>query len=190
MRVPASANRWTAADLDHLAEKGLRYEVLNGQLVVNAAPKPIHQRFVLELGERLKKALPEGLHMLPGVGVLIGDDEPIPDLLVCAGPILWDARGVPAGQVKLVVEIVSRSTAAMDRRIKPDLCAAGEIPNLWRIETNRFKGQLSGEELPILFAYALTEEGEYEQVARCPAGRVATLNSPFGITLDPADLLP
>ncbi|MFE3023754.1 Uma2 family endonuclease [Nocardia tengchongensis] len=91
MRVPASADRWTAADLDHLPENGLRYEVLNGQLVVNAAPKPIHQRFVLELGERLKKALPEGLHMLPGVGVLIGDDEPIPDRLVCAGPILWDA---------------------------------------------------------------------------------------------------
>ncbi|MFE4462634.1 Uma2 family endonuclease, partial [Nocardia tengchongensis] len=189
MHVPAS-DRWTAADLDHLPENGLRYEVLNGQLVVNAAPKPIHQRFVLELGERLNKALPEGLHMLPGVGVLIGDDEPIPDLLVCAGPILWDARGVPAGQVKLVVEIVSRSTAAMDRRIKPDLYGEGGIPNYWRLDTSRFKGQLPGEELPVLFAYALTEEGEYEQVARCPAGRMAKLNLPFDLTLDPADLLP
>ncbi|MFF0610003.1 hypothetical protein ACFYUD_15175 [Nocardia tengchongensis] len=93
---------------------------------------------VLELGERLKKALPEGLHMLPGVGVLIGDDEP------------------------------------------------SGIPNYWRLETSRFKGQLPGEELPVLFAYALTGEGEFEQVGRCPAGRVAKLTLP----LDPADLLP
>ncbi|APA95518.1 hypothetical protein NS506_01447 [Nocardia seriolae] len=189
MHVPAS-DRWTAADLDHLPENGLRYEVLNGQLVVNAAPKPIHQRFVSELGRILEHALPDGLYMIPGVGVLIGDDEPIPDLLVCTGPIPWDERGIPVDRVRLVVEVVSRSTAAMDRRVKPDLYADGGIPNFWRIETSRFKGQLSGENLPVLFAYGLAESGEYEQVARCPAGRAAALNLPFDIAFDPGSLLP
>ena len=36
MFMPVS-DRWTAADLDHLPENGIRYEVLNGQLVVNPA---------------------------------------------------------------------------------------------------------------------------------------------------------
>ncbi|MGW4121124.1 Uma2 family endonuclease [Nocardia sp. NPDC004711] len=189
MHVPAS-DRWTAADLDHLPENGLRYEVVYGQLVVNAAPKPIHQLMVSQLGRILDSALPDGLFMIPGVGVLIGDDEPIPDLLVCAGPVPWDERGIPAAQVALAVEVVSRSTAAMDRRMKPDLYADGGIPNFWRIETNRFKGQLSSEELPVLFAYALTDSGEYELVARCPAGRIAALNLPFDIAFDPASLRP
>ncbi|MFE3798362.1 Uma2 family endonuclease [Nocardia tengchongensis] len=190
MRVPASANRWTAADLDHLPENGLRYEVLNGQLIVNAVPTPIHQLLVMRLGSILEIAVPEGYFVLPGVGVLIGEDEPIPDLVVGIGNIPLDAHGIPAAQIQLAVEVVSRSTAAMDRRIKPDLYAEGGIPNYWWLETSRFKGQLPGEELPVLVADALTEEGEYEQIARCPAGRVATLNLPFDITLDPADLLP
>ncbi len=44
MAMPSpGSDRWTAADLDHLPDDGLRYEVLNGQLVVNAAPKPRQQ---------------------------------------------------------------------------------------------------------------------------------------------------
>lgn len=38
MATPAPGlDRWTAADLDHMPENGLRYEALNGQLVVNPA---------------------------------------------------------------------------------------------------------------------------------------------------------
>ncbi|MGW4247871.1 Uma2 family endonuclease [Nocardia sp. NPDC004722] len=189
MHMPTS-DRWTAADLDHLPENGLRYEILNGQLVVSAAPKPIHQRLVSNLGRVLEDALPDGLFMIPGVGVLIGEDEPIPDLLVCAGPIPWDDRGIPASQVRLVVEVVSRSTAAMDRRIKPDLYAEGGIPSFWRLETNRFKGQLADESLPVLFAYALGEAGEYELVRRAGAETKITLHSPFEVNIDLATVLP
>ncbi|MEU2252701.1 hypothetical protein [Nocardia xishanensis] len=49
MPVPGS-DHWTAADLDHMPEDGLRYEVLNGLLVVNAAPKPRHQWLIKWLG--------------------------------------------------------------------------------------------------------------------------------------------
>ncbi|GAB0108500.1 Uma2 family endonuclease [Nocardia sp. JMUB6875] len=189
MHVPAS-DRWTAADLDHLPENGLRYEVLNGQLIVNAAPKPIHQRFVQVLGRILELAMPDGDSMMLGVGVLIGDDEPIPDITVCTGPVGWDDRGIPATQVKLVVEVVSRSTAVMDRRVKPELYADAGIPNYWRIETSRFKGQLPTEELPVIFAYTLGNDGEYKEIHRCAAGKEANLTTPFDVTLDPATLLP
>ncbi|UFT00126.1 Uma2 family endonuclease [Nocardia huaxiensis] len=189
MQPPAS-DRWTAADLDHLPENGLRFEVLNGQLVVNAAPKPLHQWIVSRLGRALEDALPSGSALLPGVGVLIGDDEPVPDLLVATGPIPWDDRGIPADQVQLLVEVVSKSTTFPDRMTKPVMYAEAGIRNYWRIEPSRFKGQLPGESLPVLFAYVLSDAGECELVQRVPAGVQAELGSPFEFTIDPASLVP
>lgn len=189
MHVPAS-DRWTAVDLDHLPENGLRYEVLNGQLVVNAAPKPIHQWMVRELVRVLELAVPEGHFVMLGVGVLIGEDEPIPDLMVCTGPIPWDGRGIPAEQVKLVVEVVSRSKAVTDRLVKHGLYAEGGIPNYWRIETRRFKRQLPEETLPVIFGHVLADNGEYEGLYRISAGHAVTIRHPFELTIDPAILMP
>ncbi|WP_405134631.1 Uma2 family endonuclease [Nocardia sp. NBC_01388] len=189
MHVPES-DRWIATDLDHLPENGLRYEVLNGQLIVNAAPKPIHQWVVTELRDAIKPALPPGAFALLGVGVLIGDDEPIPDLMIAADPIPWTDRGIAADQVMLAVEVVSRSTTLTDRMVKPVLYADARIPNYWRIETNRFKGQLPGESLPVLFAFVLDDDGEYQLAHRAPAGEIVTLHSPFEFTVDPGTLLP
>ncbi|MGX1805737.1 Uma2 family endonuclease [Nocardia sp. NPDC055321] len=189
MHVPDS-DRWTAADLDHLPENGLRYEVLNGLLVVNAAPKPLHQWLISELRDALKPALPKGYFALPGVGVLAGDGEPIPDLVVGVEPIPWTDRGLPADQVRLVVEVVSPSTTLQDRLAKPVIYAEAGIPNYWRFEVNRFKGQLPGEVLPVLFAYVLGDGDEYVLAHRISGGRGQTLSSPFEFTLDPATLLP
>lgn len=189
MPVPRS-DRWTAEDLDHMPEDGLRYEVLNGQLVVNAAPKPRHQWLIQWLVRALVDVVPPGYVVLEGVGVLIGDDEPIPDVMVATGPIDWDARGVPAEQVKLVVEVVSRSTTLQDRMVKPVLYAAAGIPNYWRVEINPFKGQLREEMLPVLFAHALGADDTYERTHRVAAGDTVTLRSPFEFTVDPASLMP
>ncbi|WP_433628378.1 Uma2 family endonuclease [Nocardia sp. CA-120079] len=191
MAMPAPrSDHWTAADLDHIPEDGLRYEVLNGQLVVNAAPKPRHQWLIKWLTRALDDVLPPGYVVLEGVGVLIGDDEPIPDLMVAVGPIDWDNRGVPAEQVELVVEVVSKSTTMQDRMVKPVLYAAAKIPNYWRVEINPFKGQLADEKLPVLFAHALGSEDAYERTHRVAAGDTATLRSPFEFTVDPASLMP
>ncbi len=73
--------------------------------------------------------------------------------------------------------------------VKPILYAQAGIPNYWRIEINSFKGRLPGEELPVLFAYALGESGEYELVRRAAAGAEVTLRAPFEFTVDPATLL-
>lgn len=189
MPVPRS-DRWTAEDLDHMPEDGLRYEVLNGQLVVNAAPKPRHQWLIKWLARALDNVLPPGYVVLEGVGVLIGQDEPIPDVMVAIGPIDWDDRGVPAEQVKLVVEVVSKSTTLQDRMVKPVLYAAAGIPNYWRFEINPFKGQLPSETLPVLFAHALGADESYERTHRVAAGDAVTLRSPFEFTIDPVSLMP
>ncbi|MGI5222929.1 Uma2 family endonuclease [Nocardia sp. CA-290969] len=191
MAIPApKLDRWTASDLDHMPEDGLRYEVLNGQLVVNAIPKPRHQWLIGQLGHALDDAVPAECLVLQGVGVLIGDDEPIPDLIVAQGPISWDDRGIPVEQVRLAVEVVSGSTTLADRMTKPVVYAAAGIPHYWRFEINSFKGRLPGEELPVLFAHTLGSEQVYEQTHRVCAGDTATLHTPFEITIAPAALLP
>ncbi|WP_454195067.1 Uma2 family endonuclease [Nocardia sp. Marseille-Q1738] len=189
MPVP-HADSWTAADLEHMPEDGLRYEVLNGQLIVNAAPKPLHQWLIQCLVRALAEAVPSGAIVLEGVGVLIGNDEPIPDLIVANGPIDWHERGIPAGQTELVVEVVSKSTTLQDRMVKPVVYAEAGIPNYWRFEPNPFKGQLPGESLPVLFAHELGADRTYELTHRVPAGNAVTLRSPFEFTIDPGSLLP
>ncbi|GAA5043858.1 Uma2 family endonuclease [Nocardia callitridis] len=189
MPVPHTGS-WTAADLDHMPDDGLRYEVLNGQLVVNAAPKPRHQWLIKRLTTAVDAVLPAEYVALDGVGVLIGDDEPIPDLVVANGPIGWDDRGIPADQVCLVVEVVSKSTTLQDRMVKPVVYAEAGIPNYWRIEPNAFKGQLPGEVLPVLFAHELGADGVYAQTHRVAAGETVTLRAPFEFAIDPGSLLP
>ncbi|MCA9835192.1 MAG: Uma2 family endonuclease [Thermomicrobiales bacterium] len=180
------AGRWTAADLDRMPDNGLRYEVLNGQLIVNAAPKPRHQWLIKRLERALDDALPDDRFVLAGVGVLIGDDEPIPDLTVARGPVPMDDRGVAVADVELVVEVVSSLTTLQDRMVKPAFYAAAGIPNYWRIEINPFKGRLPAEDLPVLFVYSLDDLGEYQLAHRVPAGQPVALRSPFEFTVDTA----
>ncbi|MGF6884173.1 Uma2 family endonuclease [Nocardia sp. GAS34] len=180
---------WTAADLDNLPENGIRYEVIGGQLIVNAAPKPRHQWLIKWLDRALEDVLPADHFSIAGVGVLIGDDEPIPDLIVGTGVIPMDGNGIPAEHVVLAVEVVSNSTTLTDRKSKPDVYAEAGIQNYWRIEINPFKGRLPGEELPVLFAHVLGESGEYELTHRVSAGQSVTLHSPFEFTVDPATLM-
>ncbi|MFF0541245.1 Uma2 family endonuclease [Nocardia thailandica] len=181
---------WTAADLDDMPEDGLRYEVLNGQLVVNAAPKPRHQLLIQRLVRVLVDAAPADSLVLDGVGVLVGDDEPIPDIVVATGAVDLDARGVPVDQVHLVVEVVSRSTTMTDRVVKPIMYSAAGIASYWRFEINPFTGQLPGETLPVLFAYRLGPDGTYEQTHRLAADDTTELRTPFPVTIAPAALLP
>ncbi|MFX0576131.1 Uma2 family endonuclease [Nocardia nepalensis] len=189
MAMPTPRDHWTAADLDHMPEDGLRYEVLNGQLVVNAAPKLGHQWLIQWLVRALVDVAPKEYVVLEGVGVLIGDDEPIPDLIVATGPMAANDRGIPVEQVKLAVEVVSKSTTLQDRMVKPVLYAAAGIPNYWRFEINPFKGQLSGESLPVLFAHVLGTDHTYEPTHRVAAGETVTLRDPFEFTVDPASLM-
>ncbi|MBF6172720.1 Uma2 family endonuclease [Nocardia blacklockiae] len=186
---PTAGGRWTARDLDGFPEDGLRYEVLGGQLIVTAAPEPRHQMALQWLLLALIDAAPHGSWVLPGVGVLINDDEPIPDLIVGVGERDIDARGIPVRQVVLAVEIVSACTALQDRLSKPVFYAAAGIPNYWRIEVGPFEGALPGEATPVLFAYVLSEKGKYDLTHRIPAGEPTTLHSPFEFTIDPATLL-
>lgn len=61
LRVPG---RWTVGDLDGLPDDGHRYEIIDGMLLVNAAPVPDHQEVSLRLWRLLDDAAPTEFRVL------------------------------------------------------------------------------------------------------------------------------
>ncbi|ACZ85206.1 Uma2 family endonuclease [Streptosporangium roseum] len=170
-------------------DDGSRYELIDGSLIVSPAPPFRHQR----LGDRLQNLLesmsPEGMVPVTATGLLL-DRKPgvIPDLMVVdKAPFEEGADIAQPEWVHLVVEIVSKSTTATDRRIKHAKYAEAGIPHFWRIEMRPFRGQ-GNDELPVIFTYVLDENGEYQLTHRISAGTTADFTEPFKVTLDPTTL--
>ncbi|MEU9830004.1 Uma2 family endonuclease [Streptosporangium sp. NPDC048047] len=170
-------------------DDGSRYELIDGSLIVSPAPPAQHQWIGDNLRLLLHTSLPEELAAITATGLLL-DDKPgvIPDVIVVERQPFRDGAKLARPEwVRLVVEIVSRSTTATDRRLKPSKYAEAGIPHFWRIEMLPFQGQ-GNERLPIVFTYELDEDGGYRLVHRVAAGGVAELTEPCKLTLDPAGL--
>jgi Uma2 family endonuclease len=80
----ASELRLTIADLEAAPDDGNRYEVIDGELFVSAAPSIVHQialtNIVIAFGAYLRER-PIG-RILPGVGVIFDEyNGVIPDLV-------------------------------------------------------------------------------------------------------------
>jgi Uma2 family endonuclease len=81
--------------------------------------------------------------------------------------------------VLLAVEVVSPSTKARDRATKVQAYAEAGIPAYWRAEL---------DEGPTLHVYEL--DGEvYRGPSAHKAGTIASLETPFPVAFDPADLI-
>ncbi|MFF5110757.1 Uma2 family endonuclease [Streptosporangium sp. NPDC000509] len=170
-------------------DDGGRYELVDGSLIVSPAPPFRHQRIGDRLQTYLETVAPEDLIPVTATGLLL-DRKPgvIPDLMVVeAAPFEKGAEVAQPEWVHLVVEIVAGFTTATDRIIKHAKYAEVGIPHFWRIEMKSFRGQGS-DELPVIFTYALDENGEYQLIHRVAAGTTVDLTEPFKLTLDPATL--
>ncbi len=91
MTTVESPGRFTRADFERLPEDagdGLRYELLDGAIVVTPAPGFRHQKVVVRLLSRLDEVAPDGLHVLvaPLDVYLPTDDILQPDVLVVDEP--------------------------------------------------------------------------------------------------------
>jgi Uma2 family endonuclease len=101
------------ADLDALPDDGMRYELVDGTLLVTPAPLPIHQTAVLQLGSRLLAVCPADL----AVFVAPVDFRPDsltslqPDVLVCRQQ---DVGPKAISHLLLAVEVLSPATRSKD----------------------------------------------------------------------------
>lgn len=126
----------TIKDYKKLPE-GSPYQLIEGELVMSPAPKPIHQIVSGNLFEALRKFLKDkGILLYAPVDVYLDEENVFqPDLLFISEErkdILKEdgAHGAP----DLVVEILSPSTAYYDLRKKKEVYERAGVKEYWIVD--------------------------------------------------------
>jgi Uma2 family endonuclease len=183
--VDSPADDWTVADLDLLPDDGRRYEIIDGSLVMSPSPTAWHQRVVRWLTNALLDGMPAGFDVLENMGVQLCEEPGqflIPDACAVRTPegILDDDRALLLSEdVLLAVEVVSRSSTSIDRRLKPRLYAQAGIPSFWRVERE------AGGVAVHAFGDGDRDSGEYGELRVVRPGETAALDAPWPVTLTP-----
>ncbi|MHB8263891.1 MAG: Uma2 family endonuclease [Acidimicrobiales bacterium] len=164
-------------DLLELPDDGYRYEVLDGALVVNAAPSWRHQEVVARLTRLLEDAKPTSLKALPSPTWRISPGQvPEPDVVVVEPAALGEhaVEGTPL----LAVEVLSPSNRGTDLVRKRALYAEASCPSYWIVDP----------EEPSLLVLRLAGKS-YVEVAKVTGNERFEVNEPFLMTVCPADLV-
>lgn len=167
MKVSLPA-KMTIEELDRLPEDGNRYELIDGELFVTPSPFEPHQRARMRLSGRLYSFVEEhdsgrvytapfDVHLeLPRA---TGQTRVQPDILFISKVRLPIINDWVYGAPDLVVEILSESTAHVDRYEKLDAYRAAGVAEYWIVDP--FKRALivhrfGTSEAPLLLSEAET----------------------------------
>lgn len=171
----------TYEDFLKMPEDNLRREIIDGELLVNAAPVSRHQRIVGLLYYRIREFLEQN----PGVGeifvapldVLLSQFDVVePDLVFVAEADsgIVTARNVQ-GLPTLLIEVMS--DPAVDRRRKKDLYEKFGVPEYWIVDQAR-----SEVEIYVLSA------GAYGEPSRFRSGDVIRSDKLPGFSFEVVEL--
>ena len=172
------AGEWTVADLETLPDSGLRYELLDGTLLVTPSPTPRHQGAILELAVLLRSACP------PDHRVFVAPLDWQPDGRTSLEPDVLVVRRDRIGEKNitetptLVVEVLSPGTARIDRMIKLSRYAEGGIPQYWIVDPR----------VPSVQGFDLVD-GACVLVAEGSGSVPVSVSEPFAVTVIPRDLV-
>lgn len=174
--APHPTRAFGLQDLLQAPEDGYRYEVVDGALVVNAAPSWRHQHVVARMLELLAPAAPAGVLVLPSPAWQIGPDQvPQPDVVVVRASDLGEhaVEGTPL----LVVEVLSPANRAHDLGRKRELYAAAGCPAYWIVD-------------PPAHSVLVLERQGGQYAERCTAvgDDSVVVDEPFAIRFRPSDL--
>lgn len=167
----------TVEDLEAMPDDGQRYELIDGVLVVSAAPGIPHQWVVFELYAVLRAACPDELKVLGSpLDVLAPDTAVQPDLMVARREDLTGKHlEVPP---LLAVEVLSSSNRFHDLNVKFSKYERFSVPHYWVVDPDELR----------LVAWEL-REGRYVEVVDVGPGETWTTTKPFEVSLDPGTLL-
>lgn len=172
--------RWDRHERDALPDDGNRYELIDGVLIVTPAPQWRHQRASMRLSILLERCTPEGLEVLAApFDITLADDSVLqPELLVAPIAALTQ-RGL-SGPPLLAIEILSPSTASIDRHVKKDRLRRAGCPHYWIVDPDD----------PSITAWTLREtDGEPEYHLAAHASGDDALAHPFPLQITPAHLI-
>lgn len=173
LSVPAGG--WTADDLAAFPDDGLRYELVDGVLLVSAAPSEEHQIALVNLLLLLTSAIPAELRALTApFDVRFSPRRQLqPDLVV-----LPKDRSAADRRPLLLVEVLSPSTRATDLTLKRHVFEQGGIPSYWLVDPFT----------PSLVVLQLVD-GAYVEIASVTGEQAFDAVLPFPVRVVPADLV-
>jgi Uma2 family endonuclease len=137
--IDTSHKHWTAADLHEIPDDRNRYEIVDGELFVTPAPSFVHQRLSVHffrVVDAFLQAHRIGEVIYAPADVELANDTVVePDLFVVPPidgkpPRSWQE----VGRLLLVIEILSPSTARVDRTVKRRRYQREGIPEYWIVD--------------------------------------------------------
>jgi Uma2 family endonuclease len=178
-----SGRPFTRADLERMPDDGRRYEIIDGVLIVSAAPGRLHQRAVGRLWRRLDDAASREFEVLaaPFAVVLADDTELQPDLLVARCEQYTD-KVLPSAPM-LAVEVLSNSTRLIDTHVKRERFERDGTAAFWIVDP------VARPEEASLVAWELGPDKKYRQVAHVVGTGSFGATVPYPVTVSPADLV-
>lgn len=178
MTVMPRDHEWTVADLADTPDDGLRYELVDGVLLVSAAPSQVHQIVVGELHVLLRAAVQEDCRVM----LAPTDFQPTrrrslrPDLLVVRRR---DLGGTAITEpLVLAVEVLSPSTRSVDLLLKRGVYAESGVEAYWVVDPLE----------PSVQAWRMLD-GDWVDAGRASGDEVLELTIPFPIRVQPSALL-
>lgn len=178
MTVMPRDHPWTVADLETLPDDGLRYELVDGTLLVSPAPTKVHQRCVGNLYVLLRAACPSELEVF----VAPTDYQPTltrslqPDVLVVRRDD--PGSGAVTTPLALAVEVMSPSSRSVDLVLKRELYEQAGVASYWVLDP-------AG---PSLALWNLVD-GRFSEAGVVFGDQEVLTDLPFPVRLVPAQLL-
>ncbi|SNY14325.1 Endonuclease, Uma2 family (restriction endonuclease fold) [Paractinoplanes atraurantiacus] len=163
----------TVDDIADLPED-LRYELIEGRLVLSPRAKTTHQLLSKKIGDAIEVNCPDEFMINIEQAVLIGPGTELHPDVVLLREESGDCSPVLPEDVLLAVEVVSASSKSTDRGFKLKQYAAVEIPSYWIVDPLA--------ERVTFTQFVLSAPGVYDQVVETSA--LVTVHQPWEITLD------
>lgn len=139
MGMPALAHRWTRDEVLALPEDGKKYELIDGELLVSPAARPLHQIGVTELFRPIDAFVHKhriGYALCVAADLAFHGDQLLqPDIFVTSFvndrlPKTWEEYGIPL----LIVEVVSPSTRRRDHITKRRFYQRAGVSDYWIVD--------------------------------------------------------
>jgi Uma2 family endonuclease len=182
MAALVAGRPYTRADLEQTPDDGRRYELIDGVLVVSAAPGWKHQRATSRLLRLLMSVAPAAFEVIVGpFGVALADDTELQPDIVVGRVEAFTEREIAAPS--LVVEVLSPSTRLFDTHVKRARFERAGVLSYWVVDPVARPAEAS------LVVWELAEDGLYRQAARVVGEEAYAATQPYPVTVVPAELV-
>lgn len=173
---------YTITDLEQARERerhaSVRWELLEGELVVTPSPRPVHQRGVTRLVLHLDPGLPQGLEVMTSpLDIQVSSRTVLqPDVVILRQEQIGHdgINGVPV----LAVEVLSPSTRRRDLVQKREVLERAGCPHYWVLDPDEMS----------LWVWRLVK-GTYVLEHHVTGDEEVRLTVPVEVTLCVSDLL-